>query len=226
MPSAINSSTWLVDRPVNKLPSLSNSPAVLVSNISFSACSTSATLPATKSALILYELPSSSTPIGAITGIKSLLRNMSSTSVLMALTSPTWPMSIISGASISGVWCVTFNCLAWMSLPSLPVKPMAWPPFWLMRLTMSLLTDPPSTISTTFMVAVSVTRMPLTKWESILSLVSKSPIWGPPPCTTTGFIPTNFIITMSRAKLFLRSSSIIALPPNLTTIVLPVKRWI
>ena len=44
--------------------------------------------------------------------------------------------------------------------PSLPVRPTALPPWRLIRLTISLLTSPPSTISTTSMVSLSVTRMP------------------------------------------------------------------
>jgi hypothetical protein len=39
------------------------------------------------------------------------------------------------------------------------------------------------------------------------------PICGPPPCTTIGFMPTDFINTTSRAKLDFSFSSIIALPP-------------
>ena len=38
------------------------------------------------------------------------------------------------------------------------------------------------------------------KLDSIFNLASSEPIWGPPPCTTTGFIPTDFISTMSLAK--------------------------
>src|SRR5690606_15561862 len=50
------------------------------------------------------------------------------------------------------------------------------------------------------------------------------PICGPPPWTTTGFMPTSFISTTSRAKPLFRASSIIALPPYLMTMVLPAKR--
>jgi hypothetical protein len=46
------------------------------------------------------------------------------------------------------------------------------------------------------------------------------PICGPPPCTTIGFMPTDFINTTSRAKLDFSFSSIIALPPYLITMVL------
>ena len=53
---------------------------------------------------------------------------------------------------------------------------------------------------------------------------SRSPICGPPPCTITGFMPTSFSITTSRAKPALRCASVIALPPYLTTIVRSWKR--
>ena len=45
-------------------------------------------------------------------------------------------------------------------------------------------------------------------------------IWGPPPWTTTGFAPTVRKNTMSAANAFFRSSSIMALPPYLTTTIL------
>ncbi|MCY1247185.1 hypothetical protein D9M72_604900 [compost metagenome] len=89
---------------------------------------------------------------------------------------------------------------------------------------MSLLTRPPRTISTTSMVCASVTRMPSMKWLSMDRRLSRSPICGPPPCTTTGLMPTAFIRTMSRAKLFFSSSVSMALPPYLMTSVLPTKR--
>src|SRR3712207_1304830 len=44
---------------------------------------------------------------------------------------------------------------------------------------------------------------------------------GPPPCTTTGFIPTYFRSTTSRANSSRSSGSVIAAPPYLITIVLP-----
>ena len=46
-------------------------------------------------------------------------------------------------------------------------------------------------------------------------------ICGPPPCTTTGWIPTFSSATMSSAKAALSVSSVIALPPYLTTTILP-----
>src|SRR6476469_3374503 len=44
---------------------------------------------------------------------------------------------------------------------------------------------------------------------------------GPPPWTTTGFIPTYFRSTTSRANSSRRSGSVIAAPPYLMTIVRP-----
>ena len=55
--------------------------------------------------------------------------------------------------------------------------------------------------------------------------VSAISICGPPPCTTTGFMPTSFSSTTSRAKPSFSFSSVMALPPYLMTIVLPWKRW-
>src|SRR6185503_1351778 len=53
VPLANSSSTFFEDSPVRRLPFLSSTPGVLVSTISFSAFSISATLPATRSALML-----------------------------------------------------------------------------------------------------------------------------------------------------------------------------
>jgi hypothetical protein len=50
---------------------------------------------------------------------------------------------------------------------------------------------------------------------------SASSICGPPPCTTTGFMPTSFISTTSSAKSCCSDGSVIALPPYLMTMVLP-----
>src|SRR4051812_49173938 len=44
---------------------------------------------------------------------------------------------------------------------------------------------------------------------------------GPPPCTTTGFMPTYFRSTTSRANSSRRSGSLIAAPPYLMTTVRP-----
>src|SRR5258706_4566238 len=115
--------------------------------------------------------------------------------------------------------------LARMKAPSWPVRPTALPPAWLISSTTSLFTWPPSTISTPSMVSASVILMPWTNSPFLPSRVSTLSICGPPPCTTTGFMPTSFNSTTSRAKLAFSSSSVIALPPNFTTMVLPWKRW-
>jgi hypothetical protein len=70
----------------------------------------------------------------------------------------------------------------------------------------------------------SVTRMPCRNSLWIPIVFSRSPICGPPPCTTTGFMPTSFSMTTSRAKPALRCASVIALPPYLTTMVRSWKR--
>ena len=54
---------------------------------------------------------------------------------------------------------------------------------------------------------------------------SRSPICGPPPWTITGFMPTSFSITTSRAKPAFSAGSVIALPPYLMMMVLSWKRW-
>ncbi len=112
-----------------------------------------------------------------------------------------------------------------MKLPSCPVRPTALPPKRLMRLTMSLLTLP-STISTTSMVSSSVTRMPWMNSPFLPTFCSRSLICGPPPCTTTGFMPTSLSSTTSRAKPSCNLGSVMALPPYLMTMVLSKKRWI
>ena len=69
-------------------------------------------------------------------------------------------------------------------------------------------------------VSSSVTRMPWMNCDSFPSFFRTAPIWGPPPWTTTGLIPMYFIMTMSMAKSLFNSSSTMAWPPYLTTIVL------
>src|SRR3989338_8068170 len=71
VPSATRLSMSFGVKPESRLPSLSSTPGVLVSSTSFSALSTSASLPATRSALMFSVSPSGATPIGAITGMKS-----------------------------------------------------------------------------------------------------------------------------------------------------------
>jgi len=95
------------------------------------------------------------------------------------------------------------------------------PPFKLMRLTIFLLTLPTSTISTTSMVASSVTRRPWRNSLTILSCLSIWPICGPPPWTMTGLMPMYLSRMTLRAKLFCSSASTMAWPPYLMTTVLP-----
>ena len=113
-----------------------------------------------------------------------------------------------------------------ISPPSLPVRPTAWPPKRLIIVTSSPCISPASTHSTTSMVSASVTRMPWMKVDFLPTRSSASSICGPPPCTTTGFMPTSLRSTTSCAKASFRSWSTIALPPYFTTIVLPWKRRI
>ena len=66
-----------------------------------------------------------------------------------------------------------------------------------------------------------VTRRPPRNSEVMPSRESIEEICGPPPWTTTGWMPHRFMNTMSWAKARLRFSSIIALPPYLITTILP-----
>ncbi|ABA49821.1 hypothetical protein BURPS1710b_0379 [Burkholderia pseudomallei 1710b] len=157
VPSSKSASISRADRSVSRLPSLSITPGMLVIITSFSAFSTVASLPATRSALMLYDRPSSPKPIGEITGMNASSCSAFTTAGLIASTSPTWPMSTYSpGLSRSGI----ISLRAWMRPPSLPVRPTAWPPKWLISVTMSCCTSPPSTHSTTSIVSSSVTRIP------------------------------------------------------------------
>src|SRR5882762_2596657 len=165
-------------------------------------------------------MPSDPVPIGATTGMKPPPSSAWITAGSIESISPTWPRSM---------WPFSFDgssiLRARMNAPSCPVRPTALPPAWLMSSTTSLLTWPPSTISTTSMVSLSVTRMPCTNSPFLPRRASSCSIWGPPPCTTTGFMPTSLSSTTSRAKPAFSSSSVMALPPNFTTMVLPWKRW-
>jgi hypothetical protein len=116
---------------------------------------------------------------------------------------------------------VRLSLVAWIRPPSLPEMPIAVPPTALTALTICLLIAPESTISTISTVAASVTRRPSTNSLFTDSRSSILPICGPPPCTTTGWTPTCFSSTMSRAKRFESSASPMAWPPYLITKVLP-----
>ena len=84
---------------------------------------------------------------------------------------------------------------------------------------MDLLIEPDSTISTTDMVASSVTRRPSRNSGCTSSLSSILLIWGPPPWTTIGFRPHTFSITMSRANCCASFGSTMAWPPYFTTMI-------
>ena len=70
---------------------------------------------------------------------------------------------------------------------------------------------------TTSMVSGVVTRNPPRNSPGSPSRFSMAVICGPPPCTTTGWMPASRRNTMSWANARFSSSSIMALPPYLTT---------
>ena len=71
------------------------------------------------------------------------------------------------------------------------------------------------------MVSWSVTRMPFRNLLSFWIFFSIPLISGPPPWTSTTLMPTSCISTMSLITASFRPWSIMALPPYLTTTVLP-----
>jgi hypothetical protein len=91
------------------------------------------------------------------------------------------------------------------------------PPSALIAMTISLLIEPASTISTTSTVRLSVTRRPARNSLLMPSRSSISPICGPPPWTTTGLTPEVSRSVMSRAKARASSASPMAWPPYFTT---------
>ncbi len=122
---------------------------------------------------------------------------------------------------LSGSRLVRASLRARISPPSLPQMPTASAPARVIRPATYLLTVPASTISTTSTIAASVTRRPSTKVDWIASRFSIALICGPPPCTTTGLMPTCFSSAMSAPNSAARSSSPIAWPPYFTTTVAP-----
>src|SRR5680860_1332512 len=201
-------------------PSLSSTPSTSVSSRSRFALSATASAAANVSALIFRVSPSGPTPIGATTGIRS---DWMMTSMIWGSTSPgspTNPRSSTCSILESGSRTRRSSRLARIKLASLPQMPTALPPWLLMADTISLLTEPASTISTTSTVSRSVTRKPPLNSDLILSRSSSLPICGPPPCTTTGFTPACLSRTMSRAKSRASSGSPMACPPYFTTTVL------
>ena len=102
-------------------------------------------------------------------------------------TLPTNPRSAWLGAAV-------------MRLASSPDMPTASGPCTLMAETMSRLTLPTSTMRAMSSVSASVTRRPLRNSVSLPRRAISSPICGPPPCTTTGRMPTARISTTSWAN--------------------------
>jgi len=96
---------------------------------------------------------------------------------------------------------------------------MALPPAALMKPTICLLIEPASTISTISSVCASVMRRPPANCDCTPAFFSIASICGPPPCTTTGLIAVCSRSTMSRANERATSSSPMAWPPYLMTIV-------
>ena len=142
----------------------------------------------------------------------------------MASTSPTRPRSY-STSSPSGPFRFMVSFFAAVRPASEPERPTALPPCWLMSLTMPLFVEPASTISTTPTVSSSVTRSPSTNSLVLPIFLSVSPIWGPPPWTTTTLMPTYLRSTTSWAKGACSSGRTWAAPPYLTTTVLPANCW-
>ena len=139
------------------------------------------------------------------------------TARLTRLGSPTKPRSTTRSMLESGTFSVRVTFSAKTMLPSLPDRPTALPPSALIAITISLLIEPASTISTTSTVRLSVTRSPPRNSDLMPSWSSIWPICGPPPCTTTGFTPDVSSSVMSRANALASSGSPMAWPPYFTT---------
>mmetsp|Transcript_16483 Transcript_16483/g.19771 ORF Transcript_16483/g.19771 Transcript_16483/m.19771 type:complete len:218 (+) Transcript_16483:466-1119(+) len=190
-----------------------NTPGTSVIRMSFSASMPAAISPATRSALIFSACPSESAATLAITGMIPSCTMPTKMSVLMPVTSPTNPRS------------PAVICRARMRSPSFPHSPTAFPPAWLMSETIDLFTFPTRTISTTSMVAASVTRSPFLKFGSMPSFVSQELISGPPPCTRMGRMPRHDSSTTSLTTCSFSVGSFIAAPPYFTTTVRPLNFW-
>ena len=161
-----------------------------------------------------------------MTGMRSNWPMSVSRPGLILTGSPTKPRSRILSMFESGSRRRRLSFRASMSRPSLPESPIAVPPWALIAVTICLLMRPERTISTISTVSRSVTRRPSTKELLILRRSSMAPICGPPPCTTTGLMPTCLISTTSRANVSANSLSPMAWPPYLMTKVLPLCRRI
>ena len=84
--------------------------------------------------------------------------------------------------------------------PSLPDMPSALPPAALIQPTSSLLIAPDNTIRPPWRFLHRCGTQTIDKFAFDAKLLSIAPICGPPPWTTTGFIPTAFSSTISAAK--------------------------
>ncbi len=161
--------------------------------------------------------------MGAITGITSLAENGANTLALILVGSPTNPKSSTRSMFDPGVRILRRSCSALTKPPFLPEMPLAKPPAASIAVTMFVLISPASTRSTIFTVALSVTRSPASNLLSMPCSFSILPIWGPPPWTTTGLMPTCLINMTSRAKSWISAGLPMAWPPNLITKVWPAK---
>ena len=109
--------------------------------------------------------------------------------------------------------------------PSLPLIPHALTPSSSIMDTRLLLTLF-KTISAISIVGSSVTRSPFKKCGSMPDFSTHLLISLPPPCTIIGLKPTSFNSTTSWMTFLFNSSSTIALPPYLTTIIFLLNFWI
>ncbi|CUQ32065.1 Uncharacterised protein [Flavonifractor plautii] len=98
---------------------------------------------------------------------------------------------------------------------------MARPPRRLRVAARFLFTLPQSTCCTTSMVSASVQRRPSTKRDSLPSFFNMAEISGPPPWTTTTWMPTRLRRMTSPMTASRSSREIMALPPYLMTMVFP-----
>mmetsp|Transcript_10375 Transcript_10375/g.25766 ORF Transcript_10375/g.25766 Transcript_10375/m.25766 type:complete len:237 (-) Transcript_10375:327-1037(-) len=188
----------------------SSTPGTSVSSRSVDALRALATTPAIVSAFTLYEAPPSPVATGAMTGMMPPSSSCSSSGVRTVCGAPTSPRSTSTSLPLcaSTIECPFFDATTRES--SLPERPTARPPAALIDAAIFLLSTPHSTISTTSIVAASVTRSPSTNSEWIFSRSSIAPICGPPPCTTTGRIPIDCSTAMSAANSAARASLVMA----------------
>ena len=192
-------------------------PSTLVRITRRSAPSAAASAPAAVSALTLYTSPSAPGAMVETTGIRPASIKSNKDSDLTSTMSPTSPMSV--GAPPTS----TRRFSAVNSPASSPEVPTASGPWALIRPTSSRPTWPKRTMRTTSMTSGVVTRKPPRNSPSRPSRRSIAEICGPPPCTTTGLMPTVRRNTMSWAKAAFSRSSVMALPPYLITTTL--SRW-